>query len=118
MNYIMYYEMVIKNMELDYLHIITFASCVKKEIEVIQRVSKVLEIPTRGKTQLENLLNEYKNEMQLEETKKESYASSLPNIDRQEFKDDYLEKIKEAEQFEKAKSIYEMLTLHDFIGDM
>jgi hypothetical protein len=70
MNYIMYYEMVIKNMELDYLHIITFASCVKKEIEVIQRVSKVLEIPTRGKTQLENLLNEYKNEMQLEETKK------------------------------------------------
>jgi hypothetical protein len=113
LSYISYYKFVKEKLCLDKLYVMTFNSCTKSELNVINKIYEIVSGSVNNRYEIQQILIQYKHELKQMEQIKESHASSLPNKKRQIFKDQNIKKIQQSSYFNKAFSLYQNLEMHD-----
>lgn len=112
-SYQQYYSFVRKY--LGTFNIISFDSFIKSEVLTIERIAAAANFDAKSRKFLQETLDGFRIHMERKETQKETFASSLPNNDRAEFKNKYQGKVLNAPTYQLTTEIYRELINYDLV---
>lgn len=112
--YYNYYKFVYDNISC--LNILSFNSCIANEVLTVKKVAKVVGFETKSDMHLRESLENFKTFMNQKEKEKDSYASSLPNKERAQFKKMYINEILNSPFYSTTKEIYNKLIKYDLLS--
>lgn len=112
-SYIKYYLFVRKHIE--HINIVNFDLCVNNGLLLIHQIAQTTGFESKPDSLLRESLGNFQKKMKNKETQKDSKISSLPNIHRVNFKEEYLKKVLNSPSYGRAQKLYNELIKYDFI---
>lgn len=100
----------------NYISILEFESAINNETLLLKAVAEIVGFKKGSDAFLQENLKNHKVLMKKKEKQKDSYASSLPNEERAEFKSEYQKKILNSSIYRSAEDIYKELTEYDLLS--